>query len=42
MEVFDYLQSYVGVPLAGELRRGLRVANDPFAKGQRMSKQASD
>ena len=25
MEEFDCLQSYVGVPLAGELRRGLRV-----------------
>ena len=43
MEEFDCLQSYVGVPLAGELRRGLRVAiNDPFAKGHCTPEQAPD
>ena len=42
MEEFDCLQSYIGVQLAGELRRGLQVANDPFAKGQRTPKQAPD
>ena len=42
MEEFDSLQSYVGVPLPGELRRGLRVANYPFAKDQRTPEQAPD
>ena len=42
MQGFDCLQSYVVVLLAGELRHGLWVANDPFAKGQRTPKQAPD
>ena len=53
MEEFDYLQSYAGVPLAGELplqsASGVAAAalaeptgNDPFAKGQHMPEHAPD
>ena len=42
MQEFECLQSYIGVLLAGKLRHGLRVANNPFAKGQRTSEHAPD